>query len=287
MSEPDENLAAVRLGEELRQLRIAAGYPSIQALAARIDGYGDSMLAKVETGRRVPGRQLFPPWLDACAVHVQDKFPVLTDGHRRALSALWEIALKREGPIPEFAQKYFAEEEKATFVRLWALLFMPGLLQTRGYAHAMFLAGGMDEDEAAEKTGVRMGRQGILEGPDPAHATVVIHELALHFRVGTPEIMIGQLERLLELSRRPNLVIQVVRDTGYFPGLRGPYELASGEAIPDTLLMLAVEDQMVQDGALTRKAIALFEAIRSYALNAEDSRALIVEAIAQWKSRQQ
>jgi hypothetical protein len=164
---------------------------------------------------------------------------------------------------------------------------MPGLLQTREYAHAMFLAGGMDEDEATEKTGVRMGRQAILDGPDPAHATVVIHELALHFRVGPPQIMIGQLEKLLELSRRPNLVIQVVRDTGYFPGLRGPYEIASGEAIPDTLLMLAVEDQMVQDGALTRKAIALFEAIRSYALNAEDSRALIVEAIAQWKSRQQ
>jgi hypothetical protein len=92
---------------------------------------------------------------------------------------------------------------------------------------------------------------------------------------------------LLELSRRPNLVIQVVRDTGYFPGLRGPYEIASGEVIPDTLLMLAIEDQMVQDSPLTRKAIALFEAIRSYALNAEDSRALIVEAIEKWKSRQQ
>jgi hypothetical protein len=287
MSEPDENLAAVRLGDELRQLRIAAGYPSIQALAARIDGYGDSMLAKVEQGRRTASRQLFPAWLDACATHIQDKTPILTNGHRRALTALWEIALKREGPIPEFAQKYFTEEAKATFVRLWALLFMPGLLQTRDYAHAMFLAEGLDEDEATEKTSVRIGRQAILEGADPAHATVVIHELALHFQVGTPETMIGQLERLLELSRRPNLVIQVVRDTGYFPGLRGPYELASGEAIPDTLLMLAIEDQMVQDSPLTRKAIALFEAIRSYALNAEDSRALILEAIEKWESRRQ
>ena len=123
------------------------------------------------TGRRVSGRQLFPPWLDACAVHVQHKTPVLTDGHRRALTALWELALKREGPIPEFAQKYFAEEEKATFVRLWALLLLPSLLQTRDYAHAMFLAGGMDEDEAREKTGVRLGRQAILDGPDPTPPT--------------------------------------------------------------------------------------------------------------------
>ena len=71
--------------------------------------------------------------------------------------------------------------------------------------------------------------------PRSRHATAVIHELALHFRIGTPKIMIGQLERLLEPSHRPNLVIQVVRDTGYFPGLRGPYKIASvGVLVRDT-----------------------------------------------------
>jgi hypothetical protein len=73
MPEPEESSAAVRLGEELRLLRIAAGYPSIQALAARIDGYGDSLIAKVEQGKRTASRQLFPAWLDACAFHIDTR----------------------------------------------------------------------------------------------------------------------------------------------------------------------------------------------------------------------
>jgi hypothetical protein len=51
--------------------------------------------------------------------------------------------------------------------------------------------------------------------------------------------------------------------------------------------MLAAEDQTMEDTALTRKTIALFEDIRSYALSAEESRAVILEAIEQWKSRLQ
>ena len=69
--------------------------------------------------------------------------------------------------------------------------------------------------------------------------------------------------------------------------MEGAFEIASGEAIPDTLLMLATEDQTMEDTALTRKTIALFEEIRGYALNAEESRALILEAIELWKSRLQ
>jgi hypothetical protein len=106
-------------------------------------------------------------------------------------------------------------------------------------------------------------------------------------QVGPPEIMAGQLEHLLEMSKWPNAVIQVVRDTGYFIGMEGPFEIASGEAIPDTLLMLAIEDQTMEEQALTRKAIALFEQIRGYALSVTDSRAVIVEAIERWNAQQQ
>jgi hypothetical protein len=114
----------------------------------------------------------------------------------------------------------------------------------------------------------------------------VIHERALYFQVGPPEVMAAQLEHLVELSRKPNVVLQVVRDTGYFPGIRGPFEVATGEAIPDTLLMLAIEDQTMEDTALTRKAGALFEEIRGYALSVADSRAVILEAIQRWSQQQ-
>ena len=286
MPEPDENSAAVRLGEELRQLRIAAGYPTIQAFAARIDGYGESLITKVEQGKRTASKQLFPAWLDACAVHIDDRTPVLTDGHRRALTALWEIALKREGPIPEFIELWLTREAAATFLRLWALNILPGLLQTYDYAHAMFALSGLDEDEASEKASARIQRQAILDGPDATQVTAIIYEPVLLCLVGTPEIMVKQLAHIADMSRRPNLVIQVVRDTGYFPGRRAQFEIASGPKITDTMVTLGVEDQTMDDPALVGKAAALFERIRGYALTIEESRALIQEALQRWQSQQ-
>jgi hypothetical protein len=264
------------LGESLRDLRIDSGFRT-QEDFARASGYGREGISRVETGDTLPGDTMFTDWLDTCQV---------TTRERKLLTRQLKLARKARGPIPQFIQKWFANEGKAAFLRLWALLLIPGQLQTREYARAMFLAGGADEEEAAEKAGIRTGRQAIFDGPDPAHLTAVIHERALYFQVGTPEVMAAQLQHLLELSKRPNVVIQVVRDTGYFPGLRGPFEIASGEAIPDTLLMLAAEDQTMEDTALTRKVIALFEEIRGYALSVADSRAVIVEAIQRWKTRQ-
>jgi transcriptional regulator with XRE-family HTH domain len=271
-----ESDAGAALGESLRDLRIDAGF-RIQEDFARATGYARETVSRIETGDSLPGPDALNDWLDATQA---------TPRERRLIDRQYKLARKARGPIPQFIQKWFDNEAKAAFIHLWALLLIPGLLQVREYAHAMFLTEGIDEAEAAEKADARIARQAILDGSDAAHATVIIHERALHFQVGTPEIMTAQLRNLLELSRRPNIVLQVIPDTGYFPGLRGPYEIARGDAIPDTLLMLAVEDQTMEDTALTRKAIALFEHIRSYALNAEDPRALISEAIRTWQSQQ-
>jgi transcriptional regulator with XRE-family HTH domain len=273
---PDEDPAAA-LGETLKDLRLAAGFTTLQAAGDRL-GYSLHSISKVETGTHVPTMEMLRLMLDLYRV------PEIM---RKSLLRQQAIARKARGPIPQFIEKWFSNEAKAVFLRLWALMFMPGQLQTREYARAMFLTVGLDEDEADEKADIRIGRQAIFGGPDPAHVTAIIHEHALHTLVGTPEIMIAQLEHLLEMSKRPNAVIQVIRDHGYFIGMEGPFEIASGEAIPDTLLMLAMEDQTMEDQALTRKAIALFEQIRGYALSVTDSRAVILEAIERWNAKQQ
>jgi transcriptional regulator with XRE-family HTH domain len=273
--DPETDLGAA-LGETLRDLRIDAGFRT-QEDFARASGYAREGISRVETGDTLPGTTMFTDWLDACQATARE---------RKLLARQLTIARKARGPIPQFIQKWFANEAQANFLRLWGLLFMPGQLQTREYARAMFLAGGADEEEATEKADVRLGRQAIFDGPDPAHVTAVIHERALYFQVGPPEVMAAQLEHLIELSKRPNVVLQVVRDTGYFPGIRGPFAFATGEAIPDTLLMLAIEDQTMEDTALTRKAAALFEEIRGYALSVADSRAVILEAIQRWSQQQ-
>lgn len=116
--------------------------------------------------------------------------------------------------------------------------------------------------------------------------TAIIYEPVLHSLVGTPDVMTQQVARILEMSRRPNLIIQVVRDTGYFPGRRGQFEIASGPKLTDTMVLWGVEDQTMDDPVQVGKAAALFERIRGYALTIEESRALIQEALERW-SRQQ
>lgn len=287
MTEPAENPAAAHLGEELRQLRIAAGYTGVAGLAARIDGYSPSMMAKVETGHRLPTRQLFFPWLDACAVRVDDKAPVLTDGHRRALTALWELALKREGPIPEFIERYLRAEEDAEFIRIWTITVVPGLLQVRDYALAMYDLDGIDQDQAAETVDAYMERHSLIEGPDAPEVIAVLDESVLYREIGTPEVMVRQIDHLLKMSERPNVTIQVARGKGSYWGLVGSFNMASGTTIVDTLLLWTVEDQTMEDSEIAHKTRILFEKIRSHALNVGDSHMALLEAREQWNSKQQ
>lgn len=161
------------------------------------------------------------------------------------------------------------------------------MLQVREYAYDMFTHAGDSEAEATAKTEDRLRRQSILDGPDPVHVTVVMHESVLDRRVGSPATMITQLGHLLEASRLPNVIIQVVRGVDYFLGMEGEFQVATGDSIPDTLVMVvAMEDQNSQDKAMVRKATKLFREIQSRALNTEDTRALIREALQRWSQQQ-
>lgn len=263
------------LGETLKELRLAAGFTTLAAAGARL-GYSKDSIGKAETGGHVPTMEMLLLMLDLY------KPPELI---RKTVLRQHAFARKAKVPVPEFAQRYFDAEAHAAFIRIWALLMVPGLLQTPEYAHAMYRMVGLPEEEAAAKTDVRINRQAVIEGAQPPYVTVVVHELALYRLVGDAEVMVGQLARLLELSERRHITMQVVRDARYFVGLEGAFEIASGDGMPDIVMMLAVEDQPSEDPTLTRKILALFEQIRGYALSVEESRIIISEAIEKWKSR--
>ena len=278
-STPDpETTARGKLAKHLRLIRQGAGFTTQLPFAGRM-GVSSDLVSKIETGKHAPTQDIFLTWLDLCQVGEEA---------RGYLTDIWALARASSGGIREFFEKYATAEEKAAFLRVWGLLLVPGQLQTREYARALFLAGGMDTDEAAEQTDLRIKRQAKVDGPSPAHVTALIYESVLHRLVGTPEMMAAQLEHLLELSHRRNVVLQVVPDTGsYFPGLDGQFAIASGPAISDTVIMVTVEDHVSDDPDVGGKVIGLFEEIRGYALNAAESRALITEAIEKWKNRQQ
>jgi hypothetical protein len=112
-----------------------------------------------------------------------------------------------------------------------------------------------------------------------------LHEAVLYHLIGSPEVMARQMDHVLQLMELPNVAVQVARGKGAYWGLSGAFDLASGPEIPDTLNMLAVEDVPSLDPTISRKALTLFEKVRSHALNVEDTRAAIMEARTHWDSQ--
>jgi transcriptional regulator with XRE-family HTH domain len=273
--DPKKHPAAL-LGQRLGRLRIAAGFPTHEA-AARAFGYSRETITKVESGERTPTDLVFNSYLEKCQA---------TPDQAESLREDLELARNAEPVVPEFAEPWLNVEREATIIRSWALDVIPGQLQTYEYAFAMFVAGGLDEDEAAAKAAARVKRAAILDGPEATRLTAILYEPLLQCLVGTSEVTAAELEHLLEMSRRPNIIIQVVQQTGFFPGLNGQFEIASGRTIPDTLNVITIRDQTINDPVVVEEAIVLFESIRSYAVSAADSRALIQEAHQRWKNQQ-
>jgi transcriptional regulator with XRE-family HTH domain len=274
--DPETDLAAA-LGEELRRVRLAAKFATQEALARAL-GFAREAISKVETGAELPSDGLYEKWLEACKVSAET---------RHFLDRMLATARRARSATPEFAKPWLHAERLAEFLLLWSPVPVPGLFQVLEYARDMFTHAGYSEAEATAKAEDRLKRRLILEGPDPVHVTVVMHESVLYRRVGSPATMVRQLEHLLEVSQLPNVIIQVVRGDDYFLGMEGEFQVATGDSIPDTLVMVvAMEDQNSQDKPMVRNATKLFREIQSRALNTEDTRALIREALQQWKSRQ-
>jgi transcriptional regulator with XRE-family HTH domain len=274
-SRDPENDPAAALGESLGLLREAAGITTQEAAAARLHRSHDTV-SRWETGAVVPDREALKELLDLYRV----------DGLVRAtIMVAWRLARKFKGPVPEFARRYFEAEAAATFLRFWALFLVPGMLQVPEDAEAMYDLPDMPRDEAAEIVGLRVERQSIITGPDAPHVIAILHEAVLYHLIGSPEVMAGQMGHLLRVMDWPNVAIQVARGKAAYWGLSGGFQVASGPEIPDTIMMLAVDDVPSEEPRITRKALTRFEKVRSYALNVEDTRAAIMEARTHWESQ--
>ena len=84
----------------------------------------------------------------------------------------------------------------------------------------------------------------------------------------------------------PSCAPQVIpSETGANAGLSGAFDLASGDGAPEVLRMEAVEDVTVESRSLVRTAANIFVRVQADALPRVASRALMLEAAEQWKTR--
>lgn len=209
-----------RLGNELRRLREQAGLTGKQVETA-IE-YSRSMLSRVETGNRLIRE------VDVLALL---KLYGLTDeAKRERLVQLCEATKRRdwfteyEDIFSDSFRDYLALEPEAHLIRSYQPQFVSGLLQTEAYCRALISADPDDRDSIDRRTGIRMERQRILYREDPPQYETIIDESALRRPIGDPTILRGQLRHLVEMTDRPNVVIQLLPyESTVFAG--GPFSI--------------------------------------------------------------
>ncbi|WP_067463758.1 helix-turn-helix domain-containing protein [Nocardia amamiensis] len=139
---------------------------------------------------------------------------------REEMLRLREIA-KRRGWWSEYAgllsdelARLYGLEYGAQRIHTYDSVLIPGLLQTRDYARALYTndLARVRRVEIDRLVDVRMRRQERLTGPDPLRLVAVIGEAALTHRTGGAEILGAQLRHLASLIQRhqENVDIRVI-----------------------------------------------------------------------------
>ncbi len=197
----------ILLGSQLRRLRESRGFSREDA------GYSirasESKISRMELGRVSFKERDVADLLTLYGVEDDDREALLGLVREANVAGWWH---GYGDLLPGWFQTYVGLEEAATLIQTFEVQFVHGLAQTEEYAAAVVSQGqpSAPPDEIARRVDLRMGRQRILTGDSAPRFYAVHDEAALRRPLGGPEVMRGQLRRLLELSERPNVVLQVM-----------------------------------------------------------------------------
>jgi transcriptional regulator with XRE-family HTH domain len=260
----DPPRALIEFAEELKAHR-AKSAMSRDELAAKVN-YSASLIAMIESGKRSPSRKL-AELLDM----VFDEPATFARAEKRL----------RNVPFPASFRPFTVYEAEATALRWYEHALVPGLLQTEKYARAVLSTRpNTTEDEIEELLAARMTRQEILSRDDPPLLYVLLDEGVLHRPVAPDDVMRAQFVHLAELSRKPNITVQVVPYTaGGHSGLLGGFIVAEMGDLPAIVFLEdACGGRVTEDAAMMAQAMRYFDALRPEALQRGVSRDLIEKA---------
>ncbi len=142
--------------------------------------------------------------------------------------------------LPPWFRTYVDLESAATLIRTYEGQFIPGLLQTDDYMRAVVQGAHLEEspEELGRRVRLRMARQILLTREHPPRLWAVVDEAALRRPVGGPEVMRGQLERLIDAAKLPNVTLQILPfGEGAHPAMVGSFSVLRfpDEELPDVV----------------------------------------------------
>jgi hypothetical protein len=232
---------------------------------AEILGYTPQLLSQLEAAKNIPSKQ-FSEDLDT---HFK------TNG---LFVRLWKLITdtKHLLALPPGFPKFVELEARANAIRVFGLVLITGLLQSEEYAREILLTI-QPPDVVDQFIASRMQRQEILAREKPPRLWATLDERALRSMVGSRDVMRRQLEHLLEVSRRPNVMLEVVpQSANAHAGLEGDLFLLSFDNEPDVAYTEAAgRGQVVEDPVGVADFHVRYDLIRGHALPVAESRKLI------------
>lgn len=197
-----------RLGEALRAVRANAGLSGEQ-LAKQL-GISQSRVSRIELGQQAASADLVRRWTEVTGAP-EERVAELVEWAETAgtEAVVWRNAMNRG--LARLQQDSRELEASAATIRSFQPVLVPGLLQVPEYARRIFAAGNPEHSpaEIAVAVAARMDRQLLLyEGS--ARFEFVITEAALRWRVGPPQVMLAQLDRITAVASLDAVDIRVI-----------------------------------------------------------------------------
>ncbi|MFJ9082005.1 helix-turn-helix domain-containing protein [Streptomyces sp. NPDC102384] len=221
---PAPTVGQVVLGRRLRDLREARGLKREEA--ARPLRVASATIRRMETAEvalKIPYVQMLLELYEVPEREIEAFVALAEDAN---LPGWWQ---RFHDVLPDWFSLYVSLEGAASMIRAYEPHFVPGLLQTEAYARAVFDAGTVGRsrpEEVDRHIDLRMARQSLLDREDSPHLWVVMDETVLRRPPGGREVLRDQLDRLIEMTRRPNVTLQIAEfASGPHPGTFGPFTL--------------------------------------------------------------
>jgi transcriptional regulator with XRE-family HTH domain len=260
-----------RLRTELRRTRSEANLTQEQV--ARAMDWSLSKIIRIETGAVGISTNDLRALLQLYGIHDAERTTELIELARASRQVSWWS--KYRGDIsPQFLQ-FIEYEESASVSRFYEPLLIPGLLQTGEYADKLIrkLADpGTPTTLIDTRLTIRLTRQrNLLEQDSPLRTSIfVIDQATIERLIGEPAIAPAQIERLIGLANKPNVVIEIIPfSAGLHRGLLEPFivlEFPESED-SDVLFIESSQDLISRDeaGEITRYR-EIFEDLRNISL---------------------
>lgn len=252
-----QNMARRQFGRRLAQFRQAHGYTG-RGLAPEL-GITQGTLSKLENGKHLPSDKLLGALGKALRL-TRDEQEELRALASAATTRLHRVQFRHEAAYTQIQRVVSAVEYQER--RVLQLSLVPGLLQTRRYAQALFSA---VSDSAADVKGAVAERRAQARQLRSASRQFrfLIHEAALRSPVGDNETMRQQLDHLEQAMAREHVQIGVLPLATDYAGQRLEPPQSGFDLFDDTLLTIDLNGCWlnVEDAAAVHQYSEYFEAL--------------------------